>query len=152
MPNLPKRKYLQHGIPEWVDTSDAWFITICCKKRHVNSLAIDTAAECIFETLKARESMGQVHVISCVIMPDHLHLVARWNHMTGMSQSIQSIKRYISRHVGIHWQNGFFDHRIRSDKLLRETIDYVRMNPVRAGLVKTADEWPYRWKRQGAFR
>ena len=113
----------------------------------MNSLAINTVAECIFDTLKARESVGQVHVISCVIMPDHLHLVARWNHMTGMSRSVQNMKRYISRHVGVQWQTGFFDHRIRSDKLLRETIDYVRMNPVRAKVVRTADEWPYRWER-----
>ena len=113
----------------------------------MNSLAINTVAECIFDTLKARESIGQVHVISCVIMPDHLHVVARWNHMTGMSRSVQNMKRYISRHVGVQWQIGFFDHRIRSDKLLRETIDYVRMNPVRAGLVKSPEEWHYRWER-----
>ena len=147
MPSLPNRKYLRHRIPTWVDLSDAWFITLCCRERHVNSLAIETVGECIFETLRTRESMGQIHVISCIIMPDHLHLIARWNHMTGMSRLVEGLKRYISRHEGVRWQKGFFDHRIRSDKLLRETIDYVRMNPVRAGLVQSADEWPYRWPR-----
>lgn len=41
------------------------------------------------------------------------------------------------------WQPEFFDHVLRSAKSYSEKWDYVRENPVRAGLVTEADKWPY---------
>jgi REP element-mobilizing transposase RayT len=41
------------------------------------------------------------------------------------------------------WQPGFFDHILRTDESYGEKWNYVRENPVRAGLVRTAEEWPY---------
>jgi len=34
-----------------------------------------------------------------------------------------------------HWQDGFFDHLLRSDESYGEKWNYVLQNPVRAGLV-----------------
>jgi hypothetical protein len=42
-----------------------------------------------------------------------------------------------------HWQKGFFDHVIRSHESYDAKSVYVRENPVRAGLVRKAEEWPY---------
>ena len=41
------------------------------------------------------------------------------------------------------WQKEFFDHLLRSDESYEFKWLYVRENPVRAGLVSTADDWPY---------
>jgi len=41
------------------------------------------------------------------------------------------------------WQPGFFDHVLRSDESYAEKWNYVRDNPVRAGLVGSAGHWPY---------
>ena len=41
------------------------------------------------------------------------------------------------------WQKEFFDHVLRSDESYESKWDYVRENPVRAGLVSRADDWPY---------
>jgi putative transposase len=41
------------------------------------------------------------------------------------------------------WLPGFFDHILRSVESYAEKWNYVRDNPVQAGLVKTADDWPY---------
>jgi hypothetical protein len=38
------------------------------------------------------------------------------------------------------WQPGFFDHILRSDESYAEKWNYVRDNPVRAGLVDRADD------------
>src|SRR5438034_10316940 len=40
------------------------------------------------------------------------------------------------------WQPGFFDHTLRSDESYAAKWNYVRNNPVRAGLVRTAHECP----------
>ena len=42
-----------------------------------------------------------------------------------------------------HWQEGFFDHLLRSHDSYSEKWDYVRMNPVQAGLSRTPEAWPY---------
>ena len=36
-----------------------------------------------------------------------------------------------------------FHHRLRRDENYSEKWEYVRMNPVRAGLVSHPDQWPY---------
>jgi hypothetical protein len=41
------------------------------------------------------------------------------------------------------WQREFFDHVLRSSESYSGKWNYVRDNPVRAGLVSTADEWQY---------
>ena len=38
---------------------------------------------------------------------------------------------------------GFFDDVLRNDESYGQKWEYVRENPVRAGLVARADEWPY---------
>ncbi len=41
------------------------------------------------------------------------------------------------------WQQGFFDHVLRSEESYAQKSEYVRQNPVRAGLTTRADDWPF---------
>jgi putative transposase len=80
-----------------------------------------------------------------VIMPDHVHLFVRGSRNFQLSPWIGGLKRAMS--VGLAapklWQPGLFDHILRSDESYGEKWNYVRENPVRAGLVKSAEDWPY---------
>ncbi len=85
-----------------------------------------------------------------VLMPDHLHLfVACADDGITLSGWMKSLKNSLSRkwrEEGVpspHWQKGFFDHLLRSDESASEKSSYVRENPVRAGLVARAEDWPY---------
>ena len=40
-------------------------------------------------------------------------------------------------------QRGFFDHLIRNTESYAQKWDYVRENPVRAGLVSRREDWPF---------
>jgi putative transposase len=85
-----------------------------------------------------------------VIMPDHVHLFTAFP-IEGITLSdwVQSLRTVIGKsllRVGIqkpHWQEGFFDHVLRSHESYSQKWEYVRMNPVRAHLSKTPEEWPY---------
>src|SRR5437762_10962434 len=44
------------------------------------------------------------------------------------------------------WQEGCFDRLLRSDESLSEKWEYLRQNPVRAGLVKHLEDWPYQFE------
>ena len=63
-----------------------------------------------------------------------------------MQKSISDWKRYTCTHGGIDWQRDFFDHRLRKDEGYTEKAHYIRMNPVRAGLVARPEDWPYVWE------
>ncbi len=41
------------------------------------------------------------------------------------------------------WQKGLFDHVMRNDTDLQENLDYIAMNPVRAGYVTHSQFYPY---------
>ena len=63
-----------------------------------------------------------------------------------MEKVMSDWKRYTCINVGINWQRDFFDHRLRGDESYLEKAHYIRMNPVRAGLIKRPEEWPYVWE------
>ena len=65
---------------------------------------------------------------------------------------MNGLKRAISVSLGATkkrplWQPGFSDHILRNDESYSQEWEYVRENPVRAGLVTRGDDWPY----QGEF-
>jgi REP element-mobilizing transposase RayT len=82
-------------------------------------------------------------------MPDHFHaLIGLGESKKSLSEICGSFKSLSTRaywhwYEGKLWQRQFFDHIIRSEKDFLETIEYIRMNPVRKKLVARVEEWPY---------
>jgi len=81
-------------------------------------------------------------------MPDHVHLFVRGSDDFQLGPWIGRLKQSLAKHIVLAggptiWQRGFFDHVLRSDESYGQKWNYVRENPVRAGLVTKAEEWPY---------
>jgi len=102
---------------------------------------------CMFAT-KAGEH--DVAVRRYVIMPDHVHLfVVCPTHGITLPIWVQSLRNVVGKkllQLGIqkpHWQEGFFDHLLRSQESYSAKWEYVRMNPERAKLCDVPDAWPY---------
>ncbi len=84
-----------------------------------------------------------------LLMPDHVHLFCA----PGVSPAVPLMrwvvfwKSYISNHWPREeetvWQRDFWDTQLRRHESYSGKWEYTRMNPVRAGLVKTSEEWPY---------
>ncbi len=143
---LPQRKSLPHDIPFWVKSGAEYFITICCKERGRNQLCRDSVFELITESLAFRQARGDLWVHLLVLMPDHLHVIMSFNPRVGMKRSISQWKRYVSTNSDVVWQRDFFDHRLRQDESYIEKAHYVRMNPVRAGLIDQPGNWKFIWE------
>src|SRR5438552_268113 len=79
-----------------------------------------------------------------VILPDHLRM-----HGFTLGKWVGTLKRFLAKAVGPTnsqdrvWQRDFFDHVLRSAESYSQKWDYVCENPVRAGLVTDASEWPF---------
>jgi len=88
-----------------------------------------------------------------VLMPDHLHLfVAVDDTRITLSEWMKSLKNALSQTLrnnripSPHWQKGFFDHVLRGGESYSGKWEYVRQNPVRAGLVEEANAWKFMGK------
>ena len=89
------------------------------------------------------------HLHAWVIMPNHIHVIlepylelatiTRW--FKGRTSRIAN--RILGRTGKPFWQDESFDRWIRGAGELQKLIDYVETNPVKAGLVTTADQWPW---------
>jgi REP element-mobilizing transposase RayT len=143
MPDF-ERKQLPHGVPNWVADGAVYFVTINCRIRGEDQLTTKSKSEAIFEAFRHYESLGKWHVRLCLLMPDHLHALISFNTREySMSSIIRSFKGYLAKEQQIDWQKNYFDHRLRNDAALEEKAQYIRLNPVRAGLVEQAAKWPY---------
>ena len=74
-------------------------------------------------------------------MPDHLHAFVAT--LDEVSEEFDLEEFAEKKMVVPHCQKTFFDHVLRSNESYSEKWNYVRENPVRAGLVKTAAKWPF---------
>ena len=83
-------------------------------------------------------------------MPDHLHALLSFPADENMEKVVRDWKRYVAKQTGVVWQAGFFDHRLRNNESYEEKAHNIRQNPVRAGLVAVAQEWPYIWEASNA--
>ena len=85
-------------------------------------------------------------LLAYVVMPNHVHVLIRQNPEYELSQIIFSWKRHtgtsISGQSGF-WQKEFWDTYIRNRAHLNKALNYIFMNPVKAGLRNTPDSWPF---------
>jgi hypothetical protein len=68
-----------------------------------------------------------------------------------MSRIIADWKGFHARRSRIKWQQGFFDHRLRNNERgeqLPAKADYIRRNPVAAGLCERVEDWPWVYRIQ----
>ena len=144
--SLPQRKKLTHEIPSWITSEGVFFITICTSPRGVNTLCHPRFAERIWESVAYRQERKDWWIHLMLLMPDHLHTLASFPPPGQMTTVIQHWKHYLAKDLGIKWQRGFFEHRLRRTESLRQKTEYIIYNPARAGLTRSAEEWPYVWR------
>jgi REP-associated tyrosine transposase len=99
---------------------------------------------------------------AAVVMPDHVHLLLTplrddkgWPYALPLilkllkGTSARSVNQLLNS-SGPVWQGESFDHVLRSQKSLEAKREYIRNNPVRAGLVKKPEDYKWLWLDQPA--
>ncbi len=142
--SLPNRKTLPHARPYYADAP--FFVTIHAEARERNVLALPELAPRLWEEWLGYARIGRCFPKLFLVMPDHVHGMFTFPVSEVMQNVVAAWKRITARRHGVRWQRDFFDHRIRNDDEYVEKSFYIRMNPVRKGLVETPEEWPYVWR------
>lgn len=95
----------------------------------------------------------ELDVYALCLMPNHYHFVvsclrdslSRALHRVNGTYAETFNAKY--RRSGHLWGDRFALWQVRDDEHLAETCRYVHQNPVRAGLVERAADWPWSWSR-----
>ena len=137
------RKRLDHTTHFAGRFGATYFITICCHHRGVNQLCQKQTAAVLSKTARIYHDQARWQLKLLLLMPDHIHALIGTDGESSLSQLIRSYKRITAKLAKVSWQRNFFDHRLRHTASLPQKFDYICQNPVRAGLIDSADNWPY---------
>jgi putative transposase len=135
------RVWIEHPI---------FFVTTCSAERRPILTSAEVSTILVDEWRRARERHGWA-VGRYVLMPDHVHFFCSAElDAKPLPKFMQSWKQWTSKRIarelkigGTIWQSEFFDHVLRSSESYSQKWDYVRENPLHAGLVSDAADWPW---------
>jgi len=142
-------KHLRRLERVWIDWP-IYFITTCTFKRRAILASKEVAAVLIDEWQNAHDRHGWA-IGRYVIMPDQVHFFCSAElDAINLPAFMQAWKQWTSKRMARElrfstkvWQQEFFDHVLRSSESYSQKWDYVKENPVRAGLVRHSAEWPW---------
>ncbi len=126
-------------IEKWLDRAE-WAV----------QLRNPDVADMVVEAIDHRQTIGDWDVFEYTIMPTHIHLFCEIGRK-GLKTTLEDFKRWTGHQaakiIAIEserfWQREWFDHWSRSDLEDERIMQYIRNNPVKAGLVTDPVEWRY---------
>jgi putative transposase len=99
--------------------------------------------------LRAGAEQSNSAVWAYCLMPNHVHLIVVPSHTNGLRDMFAEAHRQCTNFInwrhkwtGHLWQ-GRFGSVAMDENHLGEAVRYVAQNPVRAGLVKAPQDWPF---------
>jgi putative transposase len=104
----------------------------------------------LIDVLRSLVAERKFELYDFVIMPDHLHLLLTvYDEMT-VEKAVQLVKGRFSHRLshefgykGEVWQRGFSEVQVMNRESFETHREYIGQNPVKAGLVGSADEFPF---------
>jgi len=133
----------------------AYFITWRCKDKKV----LDGKERTItLEAIKYWDAQ-KWQVFAAVVLADHVHVLAQTlpNPQGGafdLAEILHSIKSFSAQRINQHrnfqgslWQDERYDRIVRDEAEFLEKWNYIRNNPVKAGLAATPEDYPWLFER-----
>ncbi len=117
---------------------------------HRQRLFIDPAhARIASRAIHTTSTWGDARLLAWVLMPDHWHGLLQLDNeplARVMNRFKGNLTRALNTSLGVRqriWDRSFHDHALRADEDVRQAARYIVANPIRAGLAKSAWDYPY---------
>jgi REP element-mobilizing transposase RayT len=145
----------RRNLPHWQEPGQVYFLTWSCRDGQLLSPEDRTTA--MDALLYWDNRKWRVYV--AVIMPDHVHLLAQalpspQGGAFNLAEMMHSVKRFSTRQINKHrggngsiWQDERYDRIVRDDAEFLEKWNYLRHNPVKAGLAEHPEDYPWLYER-----
>jgi putative transposase len=106
-------------------------------------------AQLVMESIRKGVQLGQYELYAYVVMANHVHILIH-PHIEP-SRLLKSLKGATAREANKllrrtgepFWQKKSYDHWVRNQSEFHRIRAYIENNPVKAGLVKISDEYPW---------
>jgi uncharacterized protein (TIGR00299 family) protein len=150
VPPVQSERIFRRHLPHWQKIGAVYFLTWRC----VPSLTLDDdERDVVLAAIRHWDSI-RWEVFAAVVMPDHVHVLARplvkekgvWD----LQDILHSVKSYSAHQInkrrnrhGPLWQDERYDRWMRDEDEFAEKWQYIAENPVKNGLATKADE--YKW-------
>lgn len=128
------------------DYLDRGYGSCCLKNPETAEIVIDSWLK--FDAVR-------YDIYEYVVMPNHVHLLMATRGGFAFTDIIKGFKSFTAREInrrlgrqGQLWQEDYWDRYIRNTRHFEAAARYIHENPVKAGLVKSARDWP--WSSAGA--
>ena len=129
--------------------SDRFFFVTCRLIRRRQLLGQAEFA-CLARVIAERRRKHGFLFTAWVSLPDHWHAILLPRHPLTISEVMESIKVGSTLRInarrnesGLLWQPRFFDRALRTVKEYNEKVQYIHLNPVKAGLARRPEDWPW---------
>ncbi len=148
-------------LPHWERAGEVYFVTVRFRRGRMSSRERRLVLEaCLY--WQGRKA----HVYGVVVMPNHLHMLLQplplpeeMDRPPGMARQchslveiMHSVKSYTAHAInarrgttGPLWGQESFDRIMRDQKEFLEKLRYIINNPVKAGLIADAWDYPFLW-------
>ena len=136
-------------IPHRGKTSDSTYFVTANVLDKKSLFQVEKIAHLFVEILFDYRKKEKYCLHEFVVMPDHLHLIFSPTGIT-LERAMQLIKGGFSFRFNVNlklkrdiWQPSFLDRRVRDSLEYQKYKDYIWQNPVKRGLVKTPEQYPF---------
>jgi len=150
----PGRRTPAKGVHVSLSGSNWVFLTVCTEKR--GQWLAQSSVQRVLHNIWQNTATAWL-VSDYLLMPDHLHLfcaphdlkftierwIGFWKDQLAKNLKIQGGAAASPYRTIGKFQAGGFHHRLRDGESYSQKWQYVRENPVRAGLVTRSEDWPY---------
>src|SRR5688572_10661489 len=111
MRDYPDRLY--HNTPSWVRSEARFHIRL---RAHSSQVVITgpLLGGALSAAARRYHEFGEWWCDLFLLMPDHAHAILAFPREGRMTDTLRNWKRGTNRFQNIEWQEGFFDHRLRS--------------------------------------
>jgi putative transposase len=104
----------------------------------------------LIDVLRSLVAEHKFQLHDFVIMPDHVHLLLTVEDSMTVEKAMQLVKGRFSHRLsheagykGEVWLRGFSEVQVMNRESLETHREYIAQNPVKAGIVASADEFPF---------
>jgi len=145
--DVPVRRYTRLAASNYVGFR-LYFVTLCCFRR--KKIFLDGGhCENVVGLLRSESALRGFAVPAYCVMPDHLHFLCEGVEASAdflrlmTSFRIKSSRRFAAEHESVLWQRGYYEHILRTSGVAELVAWCIWLNPVRSGLVSTAQEYRF---------
>jgi putative transposase len=126
------------------------FVTSSATWERRSILQSNSLCDLLLDVIRENRANQRFHLHEFVLMRDHIHLILTPAPLVSLEKVMQFIKGGFSYRAkkeinfcGEVWQKGYSEHRIRGANEYAQQVEYLGMNPVKAGLATRPNEYPY---------